>query len=99
MTIGPFIDMNGAVDVHVHSEPDLFPRIADDVGVARHAVSLGLRAFSLKCHSERTTTRAYMTMQQVPGIQVVGGIVLVHHLLVMCSVAWLGYRPKTYNPS
>jgi hypothetical protein len=68
--------MTGAVDVHVHSEPDLFPRIADDVGVARHAASLGLRAFSLKCHSERTTTRAYMTMQQVPGIQVVGGIVL-----------------------
>jgi uncharacterized protein DUF6282 len=76
MTIGPFIDMTGAVDVHVHSEPDLFPRIADDVGVARHSASLGLRAFSLKCHSERTTTRAYMTMQQVPGIQVVGGIVL-----------------------
>jgi Family of unknown function (DUF6282) len=76
MTIGPFIDMQGAVDVHVHSEPDLFPRIADDVGVARHAASLGLRAISLKCHSERTTSRAYMTMQQVPGIQVVGGIVL-----------------------
>jgi Family of unknown function (DUF6282) len=76
MTIGPFIDMRGAVDVHLHSEPDLFPRIADDVGVARHAASLGLRAISLKCHSERTTSRAYMTMQQVPGIQVVGGIVL-----------------------
>jgi hypothetical protein len=76
MTIGPFIDMQGAVDVHLHSEPDLFPRIADDVGVARHAASLGLRAISLKCHSERTTSRAYMTMQQVPGIQVVGGIVL-----------------------
>ena len=76
MTIGPFIDIEGAVDVHVHSEPDLFPRIADDVGVARHAASLGLRALSLRCHSERTTSRAYMAMQQVPGIQVVGGIVL-----------------------
>ncbi len=76
MTIGPFIDMRGAVDVHVHSEPDLFPRIADDVGVARHAASLSLRAISLKCHSERTTSRAYLTMQQVPDIQVVGGIVL-----------------------
>ncbi len=76
MTIGPFVDLKGAVDVHLHSEPDLFPRIADDVGVARHAASLGLRAISLKCHSERTTSRAYMTMQQVPGIQVVGGIVL-----------------------
>src|SRR6516162_3044576 len=76
MTIGPFVDMQGAVDVHVHSEPDLFPRIADDVGVARHAASLGLRAISLKCHSERTTSRAYLTQQLVPGIQVVGGIVL-----------------------
>ncbi len=74
--IGPFIDIKGAVDVHVHSEPDLFPRIADDVGVARHAASLGLRAISLKCHSERTTSRAYLTQQLVPGIQVVGGIVL-----------------------
>jgi len=74
--IGPFVDIKGAVDVHLHSEPDLFPRIADDVGVARHAASLGLRAISLKCHSERTTSRAYMAMQQVPGIQVVGGIVL-----------------------
>jgi len=74
--IGPFVDIKGAVDVHVHSEPDLFPRIADDVGVARHAASLGLRAISLKCHSERTTSRAYLTQQLVPGIQIVGGIVL-----------------------
>jgi hypothetical protein len=74
--IGPFVDMKGAVDVHVHSEPDLFPRIADDAGVARHAASLGLRALSLKCHSERTTSRAYLTEQLVPGIQVIGGIVL-----------------------
>ncbi len=74
--IGPFIDMQGAVDVHVHSEPDLFPRIADDVGVARHAASLGLRAISLKCHSERTTSRAYLAQQMVENIQIVGGIVL-----------------------
>jgi Family of unknown function (DUF6282) len=74
--IGPFVDMRGAVDVHVHSEPDLFPRIADDMGVARHAAALGLRAISLKCHSERTTSRAYLTEQIVPGMQVVGGIVL-----------------------
>jgi len=74
--IGPFVDMHGAVDVHLHSEPDLFPRLADDVGVARHAAAMGLRAISLKCHSERTTSRAYLTQQLVPGIQVVGGIVL-----------------------
>jgi hypothetical protein len=74
--IGPFIDMNGAVDVHVHSEPDLFPRIADDPAVARHAADMGLRAILLKCHSERTVSRAYLTRQLVPEIEVHGGIVL-----------------------
>jgi hypothetical protein len=76
MTIGPFIDMRGAVDIHVHSEPDVFPRIGDDVMVCSHAAELGLRAIVLKCHSERTTSRAYLTNQLVPGIQVLGGIVL-----------------------
>jgi hypothetical protein len=76
MTIGPFIDMHGAVDIHVHSEPDVFPRIGDDVMVCSHAAGLGLRAIVLKCHSERTTSRAYLTNQLVPGIKVLGGIVL-----------------------
>src|SRR5262249_7165054 len=75
--IGPFIDIRGAIDVHVHSEPDLFPRIDDDTGVCRHAAELGLRAIVLKCHSERTTSRAYLTQQMVPeGIEIYGGIVL-----------------------
>jgi len=76
MTIGPFIDMHGAVDIHVHSEPDVFPRIGDDVMVCSHAAEVGLRAIVLKCHSERTTSRAYLTNQLVPGIKVLGGIVL-----------------------
>lgn len=76
MTIGPFIDMRGAVDIHVHSEPDVFPRIGDDVMVCSHAADVGLRAIVLKCHSERTTSRAYLTSQLVPGIQILGGIVL-----------------------
>lgn len=76
MTIGPFIDMRGAVDIHVHSEPDVFPRIGDDVMVCSHAAEVGLRAIVLKCHSERTTSRAYLTKQLVPGIEVLGGIVL-----------------------
>jgi hypothetical protein len=54
----------------------LFPRIGDDMAVCAHAAELGLRAIVLKCHSERTTSRAYMASQLVPGIQVLGGIVL-----------------------
>lgn len=95
--IGPFIDIKGAIDVHVHSEPDLFPRIADDVGVARHAASLGLRALSLKCHSERTTSRAYLTRQLVPGIQIIGGIVLNRAVGGSTRRRWS--RPSSSAPS
>lgn len=76
MSNAPLIDMTGAVDVHIHSVPDLFPRLADDAEVARHAAQLGMRAIVLKCHSERTTSRAYLTRQLAPGVEVYGGIVL-----------------------
>lgn len=31
------------------------------------------------------------------GLVVVGGVVLVHHLVAMAGVAWFGYRPKIYH--
>lgn len=31
------------------------------------------------------------------GLVVVGGIVLLHHLVVMAGVSWFGYRPKTHH--
>jgi hypothetical protein len=73
---GALIDMHGSVDIHVHSSPDLFPRIGDDLAVVEHAASLGLRAVSLKCHSERTTSRAYLAQRVIDRVQVIGGIVL-----------------------
>jgi hypothetical protein len=30
---------------------------------------------------------------------VMGGLVLVHHLVVLASVAWFGHRPKTHQAS
>jgi hypothetical protein len=75
---GPLVDVSGAVDLHCHPAPDLFPRLADDVDVAEHARAMGLRAVMIKSHYEPSASRAAHTQRIVPGIQVFGGIVLNH---------------------
>ena len=73
---GQLIDVTGAIDMHCHPHPDLFPRLADDLEVVQHAEQLGLRAVMIKCHSEPTVSRAYLAERISPGVQVFGGIVL-----------------------
>src|SRR5512135_2948408 len=73
---GPLIDMTGAVDLHCHPFPDLFPRLADDFDIARTAQAVGMKAIMLKCHHESTVSRAYLVQRVVPGIRIYGGIVL-----------------------
>jgi hypothetical protein len=68
--------MAGAVDMHCHPHPDLFPRLADDLEVVQHAGQVGLRAVMIKCHSEPTVSRAYLAEKISPGVRVFGGIVL-----------------------
>jgi len=70
------ISVRGAVDLHCHPYPDLFPRIADDIAVVEHARQMGLRAILLKCHVESTVSRAYLLRKFIPGIEVFGGVVL-----------------------
>lgn len=77
---GPLIDIEGAVDLHCHPFPDLFPRLADDLDIARGARDAGLKAIVLKCHHENTVSRAYLVQRVVPGIQVFGGIVLNNYV-------------------
>lgn len=73
---GPLIDMAGAIDLHCHPFPDLFPRLADDIDIAIEARDAGLQAIVLKCHHENTVSRAYLVQRMVPGIKVFGGVVL-----------------------
>jgi hypothetical protein len=73
---GPLIDVSGAVDLHCHPYPDLFPRLADDFDIVRAAQAAGLKAILLKCHHESTVSRAYLMQRVFPGIRVFGGIVL-----------------------
>lgn len=77
---GPLIDMEGAIDLHCHPFPDLFPRLADDIDIAIAARDAGMQALVMKCHHENTVSRAYLVQRIVPGIQVFGGVVLNNYV-------------------
>src|SRR5687767_4378891 len=64
----------GAVDIHVHSDPDSRPRSIDAIDVAKLAHSQGMRAIVLKNHDDPTGGLAYLARKQVPGLEVFGGI-------------------------
>ncbi|HEX5815756.1 MAG TPA: DUF6282 family protein, partial [Methylomirabilota bacterium] len=70
------IDLDGAWDLHVHSSPDLFPRIADDVQMVTDAAAKGFAGVVMKNHFEGTASRAQLAGRAVSGIRVHGGLVL-----------------------
>lgn len=74
------ISIEGAIDLHIHSSPCLFPRLADDRQVVEAAIQAGMSAVLLKCHHESTVSRAYLLVQEYPEVRVHGGIVLNHYV-------------------
>ena len=70
------VDIEGAYDLHVHSSPDLFPRIADDVQMVTDAAARGFAGVVMKNHFEGTASRAQLAARSVPGLKVYGGLVL-----------------------
>jgi hypothetical protein len=68
--------LRGAVDLHVHSTPDVVPRRLDDMDLARESAAGGFSALLLKNDFVPTMDRAYLVNKIVPGITLYGGIVL-----------------------
>src|SRR5262245_61007107 len=68
--------LEGAIDVHVHSAPDIDPRRFDDIELAREAARAGMGAVLIKSHQNSTVERAWLVSKVVPGIRVFGGLVL-----------------------
>lgn len=68
--------LEGAVDLHVHSAPDVDRRRFDDLELARAARDAGMGAVLIKSHQNSTVERAYLVGRSVPGIRVYGGLVL-----------------------
>jgi hypothetical protein len=70
------MDIDGAYDLHVHSSPDLFPRIADDGRMVADAAAKGFAGVVMKNHFESTASRAQLAARTVTGMKVYGGLVL-----------------------
>jgi hypothetical protein len=68
--------LHGAVDVHVHSSPSIYPRLYDDDQLVAEAQAAGMRGLLLKAHEGSTADRAKMAQKRVTALQVRGGIVL-----------------------
>ncbi len=66
----------GAVDIHVHTAPSVFPRLLNDIDLAQLAADYGMAAVVLKSHAGDTSARAAIADAQVPTLRVVGGVVL-----------------------
>src|SRR5688500_3275177 len=70
------VDLTGAIDLHLHTAPDVVPRKLDDVEAARQAAARGMRAILLKSHATLTAGRAELVERLVPDIRVFGGLAL-----------------------
>lgn len=68
--------LEGAIDIHVHADPDSHRRYIDAIDVAKLAKARGMRGLVLKNHYEPTASLAYVVRKEVPGIEVFGGIAL-----------------------
>lgn len=97
--------VEGMVDWHVHSSPDVFGRGIDDLEVAKKAADAKMGALVLKNHVMETGARAFLARRQVPGIPVFGGIVLNGpHGINAEAVQWMwrmegGYGKIVYLPT
>lgn len=65
----------GAVDIHIHSAPDVYPRILNDIELAHSAQEMGMRAILIKNHFTETAGRARLATE-ASGFPVFGGIAL-----------------------
>jgi hypothetical protein len=68
--------LEGSIDVHVHSFPDVRPRSIDAIEVAKLALARKQRAIVLKNHYDSTAGITYLVRKIVPGIEVFGGVAL-----------------------
>jgi len=68
--------LKGAIELHVHSAPDLFPRLVDHVEMVQMAKAAGYRAVVLKSQNMGTADRVPFIRMIVPDIDVFGSLTL-----------------------
>ena len=69
--------IEGFIDTHLHTSPDVKPRILNDVQAAFMASKEKMGGIILKSHVESTAGRARLA-EMLTGIKVIGGVTLNH---------------------
>ncbi len=67
--------LKGFIDTHLHTAPDIKPRLLSDIEAAEAAQSEKMEAIVIKSHVEPTSGRAVIAQQQT-GFKVFGGVCL-----------------------
>jgi hypothetical protein len=68
--------MQGAIDTHVHTAPDLVPRKGDDIELATWAAEAGMAGYVSKNHQAPTSGQASAATKAVGRVRVYGSIAL-----------------------
>lgn len=68
--------IEGLIDFHNHTAPDVFGRAMDDEELALLYKMRGLEAVVMKSHTALTADRAWLVRKHVPGLKAFGGIAL-----------------------
>jgi len=69
--------LQGSIDIHIHTAPDIHPRSVDDVEAAFQAKQAGMRAILIKSHHTITSDRAEIA-SKASGFSVFGAVTLNH---------------------
>jgi hypothetical protein len=65
-----------AIDLHVHSAPDILPRKMDDVEMAERIIAAGMRGYAIKSHYFCTSERAQIIRKIYPACNAIGTVTL-----------------------
>lgn len=68
----------GAIELHVHSAPSLFPRKQTDWELIEDVKKAGMAGVVLKAHEAQTVDRATLIREKEQGLHVYGGLVCNH---------------------
>ena len=71
--------LKGVIDFHIHTGPDIYPRLLNDIEVAEQAKKAGMAAILIKSHATITGDRAQIA-EKVTGFPVFGGVALNWHI-------------------
>jgi hypothetical protein len=68
--------LEGAIDLHLHAGPSVFPRLMDAVETAKAARAAKMRGIVIKHHHTSSVDRGYFVHKAVPEVEVYGGVTL-----------------------